>query len=236
MAPEPDLKKRIGRKLTKKRREGHEATMSIPERFQDGADADEDCTAMPGTNPYMNQSVFGMIAAAGSQVDFNARFDGQSSDEEDGEVGPDASLDPGILRIDKTRRDKSSKKPEKNHRRKFSDSKLIQSFSRLSSKQRSKSAKHEELPGSGSSSDAPPPSTQLSQSSSREQPVMSRMVEARRELSARQSSDISRNSRDILREEHPSSLAQRLMEIFNFEQAEDVIEGKSTLLQSLPRC
>jgi hypothetical protein len=87
MPSETDLKKRVGRKLTKKRREGHEATMNIPERFRDGDDADDDITAMPGNNPYMNQSVFGMIAAAGSQVDFNARFDAQSSDEEDGDAG-----------------------------------------------------------------------------------------------------------------------------------------------------
>ncbi|UKZ75648.1 hypothetical protein TrVFT333_003338 [Trichoderma virens FT-333] len=32
----------------------------------------------------MNQSIFGLIAAAGSRVDFNTRFDDGSSDEDEG--------------------------------------------------------------------------------------------------------------------------------------------------------
>lgn len=227
MPSESDLKKRVGRKLTKKRREGHEATISIPERFRDGDDADDDITAMPGGNPYMNQSVFGMIAAAGSQVDFNARFDVQSSDEEDaddGEHDKKQELDTG-LKIGKTRNDKAGKDSGK-HRRKFSESKLLQSFSKLgSSKSKSKSSRHDELPQSSPESHSPAPTFRISKSGSRESPVMSRMLEAKREMSSRQSSDISRNSRDMLREEHPSILAQQLMEIFNFDQAEDVIEG-----------
>ena len=67
--------------------------MEIPERFKDGDDADEDITLLPGATAYMNQSVFGMIAAAGSQVDFNARFDAQSSDEEDDEMDEDNDED-----------------------------------------------------------------------------------------------------------------------------------------------
>ena len=60
---------------------------------------------------------------------------------------------------------------------------------------------------------------------------MSRMLEAKAELSMRPSFDMPRNSRDNLRtmggiSEQPSSLANRLMEIFNFETAEDVIEGE----------
>lgn len=230
MPSETDLKKRVGRKLTKKRREGHEATMNIPERFRDGDDADDDITAMPGNNPYMNQSVFGMIAAAGSQVDFNARFDAQSSDEEDGDAGDeDASHEQESgLRIDKTRKPKPGKDSEGKPRRKFSESKLLQSFSKLGSsrsKSKSKSPRHDKLPQSDSIGHSPTPTFQVSTSGTRDSPVMSRMLEAKREMSTRQSSDISRNSKDILREEHSSTLAQQLMEIFNFEQAEDVIEG-----------
>ena len=121
MAPDEDLKKRVARKLTKRRREGHQATMEIPERFRDGDDADEDCTAMHGTNGYMNQSVFGMIAAAGSQADFNSRFDAQSSDEEDDSGEP--STQSSDLQVNKTRKGRPlpSPKPERNHRRKFSE-------------------------------------------------------------------------------------------------------------------
>lgn len=237
MPPDIDLKKRVGRKLTKKRREGHQVTMEIPERFQDGDDAEDDCTAMPGTNPYMNQSVFGMIAAAGSQVDFNARFEAQSSDEdEDDETQEGSSHEPvGGLRVAKTRKHNGGSKPEK-HRRKFSESKLLQSFAKLGSKPKSKSKpkKRDDLSDSDSGNDAPPPAIQVSQSGTREQPVMSRMLEAKAELALRPSFDLPRNSKEAIRtsdsSEQPSSLAQRLMEIFNFESAEDVIEGWLCLL------
>jgi sterol 3beta-glucosyltransferase len=111
MAPDEDLKKRVARKLTKRRKEGHQATMEIPERFRDGDDADEDCTAMHGTNGYMNQSVFGMIAAAGSQVDFNSRFDAQSSDEEDDSGEPQTQS--SDLQVNKTRKAPSISKTRK---------------------------------------------------------------------------------------------------------------------------
>ena len=239
MPPEGDLKKRVGRKLTKKRREGHQVTMEIPERFKDGDDADEDITLLPGATAYMNQSVFGMIAAAGSQVDFNARFDAQSSDEEDDENdGPDTppvqAPSRSSLQVEKTRKDKAAPKPEK-HRRKFSESKLLRSFPRMgSSKSKSKSsATPEDLPSPSSSTEAPTPKLQRSHASLRDQSGMSRMLEAKAELSMRPSFDVPRNSRDTLGlmggiAEQPSSLANRLMEIFNFEAAEDVIEGRNT--------
>ena len=113
MAPEEDLKKRMARKLTKRRKEGHQVTTEIPERFRDGEDADEDCTAPPESKAYMNQSVFGMIAAAGSQVDFNARFDAQSSDEEDDSGVPSSHNSEKDLQVPKSRRDKPAGKSEK---------------------------------------------------------------------------------------------------------------------------
>lgn len=234
MPSDADLKKRVGRKLTKKKKEGHEATMSIPERFRDGDDADEDITAMPGGNPYMNQSVFGMIAAAGSQVDFNARFDAQSSDEEDADAVPSGPGEDGhaVLRVDKQRKEKHGEGGSKQHRRKFSDSKLLQSFSRLGSsksKSKSKSSPFEGSPSPKADSPARSPSVHPQRTENKDSPVMSRMLEAKRELSMRQSSDVSRRSRDELHEDAPSSLAQQLMEIFAFEQAEDVIEGEQIL-------
>lgn len=230
MAPEGDLKKRVGRKLTKKRKDSHQATMEIPERFQDGDDADEDCTAMHGANAYMNQSVFGMIAAAGSQVDFNARFDGQSSDDEEDSGEPSAQS--SGLHVNKTRKSSpapKSAKPEK-HRRKFSESKLLRSLPRLGSRTRSKHSPTGNItPNLGSNPEPTTPEIQVSHTSARHPPVMGRMLEARAELSMRPSFDMPRNSKDNLEDglggDHPSSLAKRLMEIFEFEKAEDVIEG-----------
>jgi len=228
MAPEEDLKKRVGRKLTKKRKDGHQVTMEIPERFRDGDDADEDCTAPQGTKAYLNQSVFGMIAAAGSQVDFNARFDGQSSDDEDDSNEP--SSQSSEITVNKPRQEKASPKPEK-HKRKFSEHKLLR-LPRLGSgsKSKSKSPPKSGSPSPASPVEPPAPDIHVSRMPSRGAPVMSQMLEAKAELSLRPSFDLPRRSddgsqTDGMGDQVPSSLAKRLMEIFQFEKAEDVIEG-----------
>ena len=242
MAPEGDNKKRVTRKLTKKRKEGHQVTMEIPERFRDGDDADEDYTTLAGGNAYMNQSVFGMIAAAGSQVDFNARFDAQSSDEEDDSTEPPSQESTSSsIQVAKTRQDKTSK-PEK-HRRKFSESRLLRSLPRLGTKSKSKtksSSPHSpSSPAPESPLDHATPTIQLPRTASKDAPVMSRMLDAKAELAMRPSFDIPRS--DTEGEDNgkagSSSLAKRLMEIFNFDTPEDVIEEypcwllKSVLLQ-----
>jgi sterol 3beta-glucosyltransferase len=229
MAPEEDLKKRVARKLTKRRKEGHKVTMEIPERFRDGDDADEDCTALHGPNTYMNQSVFGMIAAAGSQVDFNARFDGQSSDEEDDSGEP--STHSSELQVEKPRRGKTLAKPE-HHKRKFSENKLLRSISGLGSKSKSKSTPKRSDPSTPeSTNEFKTPEVHESRLPFNHAPVMSRMLEARAELSMRPSFDLPRTldgstPADDAGEEPSSSLAKRLREIFQFEKAEDVIEGR----------
>jgi sterol 3beta-glucosyltransferase len=230
MAPEEDLKKRVARKLTKRRKEGHKVTVELPERFRDGDDVDEDCTAMHGANAYMNQSVFGMIAAAGSQVDFNARFDGQSSDEDDDSGEPSSQA--SDLQVEKPRRGKTSPKPERHHRRKFSENRLLRSISGLGSKSKSKSSpKRSDTSTPESPSESKTPEVQEPRIPFNHAPVMSRMLEARAELSMRPSFDLQRTldsptSMDDSDEGVSSNLAKRLQEIFQFEKAEDVIEGK----------
>jgi sterol 3beta-glucosyltransferase len=229
MPPEADIKKRIGRKLTKKRREGHRVTMEIPERFKDGDDADEDCTAPKGQNLYMNQSVFGMIAAAGSQVDFNARFDGQSSEDEDAQAdssSPEESMETGNKSHQP--QDSATTKPEK-HRRKFSENKIIRSLPHLGRKgsKSTASPRRTASPLVGPES----PSVEVTPTMPRGPPVMSQMLEAQAELSSRPSFDIPRRSEDpgkldTLEEAGSSSLAIRLMEIFEFDKPEEVIEGQ----------
>lgn len=230
MPPEADVKKRIGRKLTKKRREGHQVTIEIPERFKDGEDADEDCTAPKGQNVYMNQSVFGMIAAAGSQVDFNARFDGQSSEDEDVQADS-SSREDGTEAGNKTRPEQSSapSKPEK-HRRKFSENKIIRSLPQLGRKH-SKSTRSPRRTASPAAPESP--SIEVVPTMARGPPVMSQMLEAQAELSSRPSFDIPRRPEDPekldrLEEAESSSLAIRLMEIFEFDKPEEVIEGQIT--------
>lgn len=84
MAPEQDSGKRLGRKLIKKRKPQRSSSLQYPERLKVGNDEHEDVTAAKGMPAQqMNQSVFSMIAAAGSKVDFNARFEDGSSDSEE---------------------------------------------------------------------------------------------------------------------------------------------------------
>jgi sterol 3beta-glucosyltransferase len=230
MAPEEDLKKRVARKLTKRRKEGHQVTMDIPERFRDGDDADEDCTAPPDHKVYMNQSVFGMIAAAGSQVDFNARFDAQSSDEEDESGEPSSQSSEKEVRVRKVRQDKPAGKSEK-HKRKFSEHKLLRSIPGLGSKSKAKSPPKSGSPARESSAEPSAPELKVERTPShRDAPVMSRMLEAKAELSMRPSFDMKRLPGDLTQTNDnggstSSSLAKRLKEIFEFEKAEDVIEG-----------
>jgi sterol 3beta-glucosyltransferase len=247
MPPEEDLKKRVGRKLTKKRREGHTATMDIPERFRDGEDADEDCSAPKGSPAqFMNQSVFGMIAAAGSQVDFNARFDGQSSDEEDAAIDPSSTSYQGSASsLDKLSTSQATLKPDSKHRRKFSENKLLKSLPHLSmksSKSKREIQRKDTAELSSPTLDEPPtesPATETTRTSTRQAPVMSQMLEARAQLESRPSFDLSEKLGN--KEWQPdsadgtsSSLALRLKDIFAFEDAEEVIQGslgKSRLLQ-----
>lgn len=95
MAPEQDSGKRVGRKLIKKRKSQRSSSLQYPERLQVGNDEHEDVTAAKGMPAQqMNQSVFSMIATAGSKVDFNARFEDGSSESEE-ETDP-SSLPHGL--------------------------------------------------------------------------------------------------------------------------------------------
>ncbi|KAK0625174.1 glycosyltransferase family 1 protein [Bombardia bombarda] len=161
--------RRVSRKLHKKRPDAeHTPTMELPERLKDHgdqADSEEEVLQPQGYAGgmfmNMNQSIFGLIAAAGSRVDFTDRFEGQSSDEEeegDGAMARTIAGHKGSPRraefLDGTaagggplaqtmivkRPDASGSKHESRHKRKISESRLMRSMSglsRLSSKSKS---------------------------------------------------------------------------------------------------
>lgn len=92
-------KRRVSRKLQKgKKSETFSTTMDLPDRLKGGDNSDEEEDLVPAQGPsvfmHMNQSIFGLIAAAGSRVNFHDRFEGQSSDDED-----DDADDPSCLSI-----------------------------------------------------------------------------------------------------------------------------------------
>ncbi|KAL8345659.1 hypothetical protein RB601_005620 [Gaeumannomyces tritici] len=257
--PSEDDAKRRARKLQKKRvHTPHSPTMEIPERLRE-SDPEDDDDANPRPAFNMNQSIFGLIAAAGSAVDFNDRFEGASSDEEDDDSPadddePDPRSRHGMAQTTVI----SGKKPPKDSpnlevdkkRRKTSGSKLLRSLpmltmpkrlSSLSRKNKNKAkepqiAEEDEVdspisPAVGAFHAASPADRRLP-------PVMTRMLEARAELSSsRPSLDLegtSGTNSPVSGESRPSPLARKLKQIFEFDVIEDVIEEYPCwLLQSV---
>lgn len=234
--------------------------MELPERFRDDGDdddAEEDVRPVnQGANMFMNmnQSIFGLIAAAGSNVDFSDRFEGQSSDEEDhigetdGGPGGKSRRLPGMRSGAHTivlPKRKDSNDPEKgdgkedNHHRRSRSGNLLRSLPqlpKLASRSLRKSSKLRSTQPSESSGlsnvqdpeDDFPAATSPTEerSDARLAPVMSRMLEARAEMSSRPSFDLERLSGDFRRgDDGPSALACKLKDIFEFEKAEEVTQG-----------
>ncbi|KAK5993084.1 Sterol 3-beta-glucosyltransferase [Cladobotryum mycophilum] len=233
-------------RLHKKRREDTASTIELPEPLRQSDDnAGEETTFAEGSpmSVNMNQSIFGLIAAAGSRVDFNDRFDGSSSDEDDGTGHKEASRREHELA--QTTILEGLKGRRKSHKKRLSGHRLLKSFATLP-KRKSKSDKEfsrlseptlevEEHSQTSESSSA------VASSETKEElrlaPVMSRMLEAKAEMASRPSFDLERRSGDVGRtddNDDASPLAKRLMEIFEFDEPERVIEEYPCwLLQSV---
>ncbi|KAI0157143.1 glycosyltransferase family 1 protein [Hypoxylon sp. FL1284] len=246
--------------------------MELPDRLKDhGDDVDEDVfpsSQGPQMFMNMNQSIFGLIAAAGSNVDFNDRFEGQSSDEED-EANissrqrkfkeQDQIAQTTVLSKTSLEREKSDK-----HRRRLSGHLLrsLPQLPRLATATRSRfrqtkssglrpsetdadgevkvqdEGASEKLSSPSADSHLPPLHVTEDDREGRLAPVMSRMLEARAEMSSRPSFDLERLSGDHRRgdgeEAEPSRLARQLKRIFEFDEPEEVIEEYPCwLLQSV---
>ena len=239
MAPEEDFKKRIGRKLTKKRTFSRIPSVKLPEKFKDGDDAQQDVTATRGVNAqYMNQSVFSMIAAAGSKVDFNSRFDDESSDSDEEQ---DELAKPGVQehptgtppkeRVEKSQGKEGTKAGPGQHRRKTSEPKLFRSIPKLklrTTKEKNYMSQSSHLPFD----EALSPTGSARSTTPRDAPVMSRILEAEARLSSSPTNlepvgKTIDKLQDVPEEDNSSSLAIRLMEIFGYEKPEKVIAGRS---------
>lgn len=214
-------------------------TSQLPNRLQGSDDAQEDVTAplLQGSTAaqYMNQSIFGMVAAAGSRTDFNQRFDESSDSGEENEshdaenstrqttsryIAPASS--PGKTRDARTRKasvegglSRWSRPPELSYRQKPSKSSQKQGTHQTDS--------DEEI------------------SDPRNAPMMSRLLTAEARYQAEETK--------LAYEHTPGSgaapstkstsspatlLATRLQKIFGFDQPEDVMaEFPCWLLQSV---
>jgi sterol 3beta-glucosyltransferase len=259
MASQDRGRDRSSRKLVKKRKESAKGprgvSLDIPERFKDGDDAHEDVTAPKRNNTMsMNQSLFAMIARAGqqSQADLGTmqEVDSGDSDDEGKRKTPYHGLD-GAARLSRLSTAKnfrnqpslSDQKAEKSkHRRVLSENKLLRSLPKL--KMDGKKDVRSESQGDDQMSFSqflPPrqPSEAPPLPPANEQP-------SRTKAKATHAEDIPvENTRHRRRSPHgnltglamskgPATLAERIQQIFDFEDVEEVIsEYPCWLLQSI---
>lgn len=236
MPSEHDSKERVRRKLTKKRKPQRHPSVQYPERLKEGEDAQEDVTAAKGQPAqYANQSVFSMIAAAGSKVDFNSRFDDESSDSD---YEPETAT-PGIKKHASTipssehtasqHEDHVNKAAQHRYKQKSHEHGLLRSLPKLNLRTTKEKnyMSQSSLPISSERS----ASTESQRGvTPRDAPVMSRMLEAEAQLGT--STELTASEKESSQElknvqlgASKSSLVIRLKEIFGFVTAEEVISG-----------
>ena len=250
-----ESRKRLPRKLTKKRKPEY-STMQYPHGLELGADADEDVTVPQGQGRgpqyfHLNQSVFSMIAAAGSNSDFHARFDEDSSGSDTEKEGPVDTKPTATAHLEEQSEPKAPvqtamsvkfQRPEAGQRRR-SESKLLRSLPKLNirtRKERDYMSQSMILPPRKEGSPVTPPAA-----TPRDAPVMSRILEAQAQLEEEEQeqgpeeeikADGSSEVKELRQKEEkkPVSLEQRLMEIFGLLRAEEVVaEYPCWLLQSV---
>lgn len=261
MAPERNIKddrRRSGQKLNKKRPKRfsasaapRSASMEIPDRFRDGDDAQEDvCAPKDRSAQYMGQSVFAMMAAAGSTTDFQSRFDDGSSSGDDNEVegeeeegrkrSKDARLKKGSVQAtgsedadaDAERETADTQNRTRKQRKRLSERKLLKSLPKLrirSSRGRPRS--QDSKSASGSKDVASQSSTDDEVEGIRnDAPMMSRVLQAQARMKASRSPSAGQGAKEsdaMVRSTKPSTLSQRLKDIFHFEDLEDIISGNT---------
>lgn len=256
MASEDGLREKVGRKLTKRRKDAKRVSLDIPERFKDGDDAQDDVTAPKSKETMaMNQSIFSMIARAGQQSQTDLRtvheVDSGESDEEGGDQAHFQSLD-GAARLSRLSTantweapgmdEEVSKDKEGKHRRGLSEHRLLKSLPKLSMKTRKDSGKENPSGGHMSSSQVLParPTDEDSAGASQDETTQRRKIKMKDQgapdaeklpLEPRRSRHGSTASAS--KSKAPLTLAQRLQQIFEFEALEEVISG--LLLQPFPQ-
>ena len=242
MAPEQEPQKRVGRKLTKRRKPIRASSVQYPERLMEGEDAQDDVTAAKGKPAqYMNQSVFSMIAAAGSKTDFHARFEGEGSDsssEDDQEtsnlllsVEEHITGTPPEERLEKDHESFNARAKSGRQQSKSAERRGFRPLPKLklrTAKEKNYMSQSVLLPLKETlSSEA-----RRGGVTPRDAPLMSKILEAQAELtpaahSPEMEEGVSGSVQGVDSGGSPVSLAVRLMEIFGFERPEDVISGTS---------
>ena len=232
-------------------------SLDMPERFKDGDDAQEDVAAPKRSNTVsMNQSLFSMIARAGqqSQADLATMQEADSgeSDDEGNPKRPFRGLD-GAARLSRLSSANNFQPPAEDthggtiekgkHRRTLSENKLLRSLPKLklSSRKEARGGQRGDqmsssqfLPPKPPSSSLPtPPSDQPSKADVKGKPTTGDDI---RTDKGRSSGRKSRHGSSVglAKSKTTVTLAQRVQQIFEFEEVEEVIsEYACWLLQSI---
>ncbi|KAK1147405.1 Sterol 3-beta-glucosyltransferase [Aspergillus melleus] len=230
---------------------------ALPERLKDDHDAQVDFTAPPGASgsrdghvPYMQQSIFSMIAAVGSKSDFHTRFD-DSSDSEGGGEGrrrkPSRKIPPTAAGTPLKEAENSNwptdTKPQpeergRRHRRTISENRLLRPFKTTSSFRTGKEQTIQTEPASSDELSRVPSPRRPRSATPRAAPVLSRMVEAQALLDPKavpeHPSSTAKGANHDPQQPVSSALSVRLMEMFGYESPEKVVvEYACSLLQSM---
>jgi sterol 3beta-glucosyltransferase len=257
MASQDRSKGAAGRRLSKKqkptKKEARRLSMDIPERFKDGDDAHVDVTAPKRNNTMsMNQSVFSMIARAGqqSQTDLGTMHNIDSADSDDGGQGriPHHSLD-SAARLSRLGSANDFQNPPEGvqddeaiqgrHRRKLSDHKILRSLPKLGKLGRDQVRPQGHSADQMSSSQFLPhrvsgaisPTARLTETQLKPTSNEETLGEKPRSLGSRSRHG---SSSDPIKNKVPATLANKIQQIFEFEQVEEVIsEYPCWLLQSI---
>ena len=211
----------------------------MPTRFRQSDDTSEDVTAparaaVEGAQ-YMNQSIFSMIAAAGSRADFNTRFD-DSSDSEDEDVALDEGSKhaPSSITIEapKHQRSQSEQTSSRSQGQTAVGRDPLQSV-------RITTENIERITSRDDSSPSTEHTMGSSRSDPRDAPMMSRLLTAEfqatvEDVDAQLELDGMRGASQQAGSLPATLLSTRLMEIFAFDAPEEVIaEYPCWLLQSV---
>ncbi|KAF2753590.1 hypothetical protein EJ05DRAFT_494741 [Pseudovirgaria hyperparasitica] len=232
MSSEDGLRAQTGRKLTKRRKDFRRVSLDIPEKFKDGADIEEDASAAPkGQETWtMNQSLFSMIAKTGSQADLHTPLEEVASSDSDGEhEGRLKSRKRGDAAQYMSPPRHTSASFANRHRRKISDSKLLKSLPRLRTRREARDASNDQ--DMSTSQILPPKPAQVTASRpSRESALLDTRpthIHDSDEAGPSRPTASRRGRHESLSETSESSppptLAQRLQDIFEFEELEEVI-------------
>ncbi|RCI13258.1 hypothetical protein L249_0618 [Ophiocordyceps polyrhachis-furcata BCC 54312] len=235
----------------RRRHEPYAAAVEMPEPLKESDSDDEPsprdtarAQARRGLTINMHQSILGLIAAAGSRVDFNERFDDPSSDDDDDDDDAEDADDDADAAHRHHRPDPSRdltqtafldpSAPRRGWEKKTHNHRLLKSLStvsglrgrpsRPSSSPRDIDDVQEDDPNEPT---YPIPSVVLDGQDNCLAPVMSRMLQARADMSSRPSFDLDHASFDPSRSDgadNATPLAKRLKDMFGFEDYEQVIK------------